>query len=74
MRNAAARYGGAQEHFEEHFEEHLAARMTHAQALRLRTLSEEAYQSNLFEENLTRAEADRRIEILKAEIELADSF
>jgi Protein of unknown function (DUF3072) len=74
MRNAAARYGGAQENFEEHFEEHLAARMTYAQALRLRTLSEEAYQSNLFEENLTRAEADRRIEILKAEIELADSF
>jgi hypothetical protein len=70
MRNAAARYGGVQEHFEEH----LAAQMTRAQALRLRTLSEEAYQSNLLEENLTRAEADRRIEALKAEIELADSF
>jgi hypothetical protein len=74
MRNAAARYGGVQERFEEPLEEHLAAQMTRAQALRLRTLSEEAYQSNLFEENLTRAEADRRIEVLKAEIELADSF
>ena len=74
MRNTAARYGGVQEHFEGNLEEHLAARMTRAQALRLRTLSEEAYQSNLFEENLTRAEADRRIEALKAEIELADSF
>ena len=66
MRNAAARYGGVQEH--------LAAQMTRAQAMRLRTLCEEAYQPNLFEENLTRAEADRRIEALKAEIELADSF
>jgi hypothetical protein len=66
MRNAAARYGGVQEH--------LAAQMTRAQAMRLRTLCEEAYQPNLFEEKLTRAEADRRIEALKAEIELADSF
>jgi hypothetical protein len=48
--------------------------MTHAQALRLRTLSEEAYQPRLFEEGLTGAEADRRIEALRAEIELADSF
>jgi hypothetical protein len=66
MRNAAARYGGVQER--------LAVQMTSAQAMRLRTLSEEAYQPKLFEENLTPAEADRRIEILKAEIELANSF
>jgi Protein of unknown function (DUF3072) len=66
MSNAAARYGG--------ITERLAAQMTSAQALRLRTLCEEAYQPKLFEENLTRTEADRRIEILKAEIELANSF
>ena len=50
MRNAAARYGGVPEH--------LATQMTRAQALRLRTLSEEAYQPKLFEQDLTRAEAD----------------
>lgn len=66
MRNAAARYGGVQEHF--------AAQMTRGQAMRLRTLCEEAYQPNLFEQNLTGAEADRRIEALRAEIELANSF
>jgi Protein of unknown function (DUF3072) len=66
MKNAAAQYGGVQER--------LAAQMTRAQAMRLRTLSEEAYQPTLFEEDLTRAEADRRIEALKAEIELANSF
>jgi hypothetical protein len=66
MRNAAARYGGVQEHF--------AAHMTRAQALRLRTLSEEAHQPKLFEEDLTRAEAEARIEALNAEIELANSF
>ena len=49
MRNAAARYDGLQEH--------LATQMTRAQALRLRTLSEEAYQPKLFERDLTREEA-----------------
>jgi hypothetical protein len=34
MRQAAVRYGGVEEHF--------AARMTRAQAMRLRTLSDEA--------------------------------
>jgi hypothetical protein len=63
---AAARYGGIREH--------LAAQMTRAQAMWLRTLSEEAYQPRLFEEGLTQAEADRRIAALKAEIELANSF
>jgi DUF3072 family protein len=66
MRNAAAHYGGAPEH--------LATQMTRAQALRLRTLSDEAYQPKLFAQDLTRAEAEARIEALKAEIELANSF
>jgi Protein of unknown function (DUF3072) len=68
MGNAAlvTNYRGAQEE--------LAAQMTRAQALRLRTLSEEAYQPKLFEANLTRVEAEGRIEALKAEIELANSF
>ncbi|TMJ56317.1 MAG: DUF3072 domain-containing protein [Alphaproteobacteria bacterium] len=48
--------------------------MTRAQALRLRKLSQEAYQPRQFEEDLTRAEALRRIEALEKEIELADSF
>jgi hypothetical protein len=66
LRNAAARYGDVQEQ--------LASRMTRAQAIRLRTLSEEAYQPKLFEDDLPPAEAERRIEALKAEIELANSF
>jgi hypothetical protein len=66
MQNALAHYGSVPDR--------IASRMTRAQAMRLRTLSEEAYQPELFEEDLTRAEADRRIEALKAEIELADSF
>jgi hypothetical protein len=48
--------------------------MTRSQALRLRSLSAEAYQPNLFDKNLTQAEAERRIEALRAEIELANSF
>jgi hypothetical protein len=48
--------------------------MTRAQALRLRKLSHEAYQPRQFEENLTHAEAPRRIEAREKEIELADSF
>ena len=48
--------------------------MTRAQALRLRRLSHEAGQPRQFEENLTQAEALRRIEALESEIELADSF
>jgi hypothetical protein len=54
--------------------ERLADQMTRAQALRLRRLSHEAYQPRQFEENLTQAEALRRIEVLEQEIELADSF
>ena len=55
-------------------QEHLADQMTRAQALRLRRLSHEAYQPRQFEENLTQADALRRIEALEKEIELADSF
>ena len=40
----------------------------------LRTLSAEAYQPKLFEQNLTAREAERRITALRAEIELANSF
>jgi Protein of unknown function (DUF3072) len=54
--------------------EHQANQMTRAQALRLRRLSHQACQPRQFEENLTQAEALRRIEVLEKEIELADSF
>jgi hypothetical protein len=48
--------------------------MTPRQLATLRTLSAEAYQPKLFENNLTAKEAERRITALKAEIELANSF
>jgi uncharacterized small protein (DUF1192 family) len=48
--------------------------MTRAQALRLKGLAEEAYQPKLYARDLSVEEADRRIEALKAEIALADSF
>jgi hypothetical protein len=43
--------------------------MTGAQASYLKTLSEEAQQPDAFEENLTKAEASRRIDALKAKRE-----
>ena len=52
----------------------LDALMTPRQLATLRTLSAEAYQPKLFENNLTAKEAERRITALKAEIELANSF
>jgi hypothetical protein len=52
----------------------LGDQMTRAQALRLRSLSHEAYQVRQFDEKLTQAEASRRIEALENEIALADSF
>jgi Protein of unknown function (DUF3072) len=63
MRQVAVKYGGARQQ-----------PMTDAQAMKLKKLSEEAYQPRQFEENLTRAEAARRIAALEAEIELANSF
>jgi hypothetical protein len=66
MRTAAARYGGIQEQ--------LQAQMTRAQALRLKRLSEEAYQPGQYARDLTAEEAEQRIAALQAEIALADSF
>jgi hypothetical protein len=50
------------------------APMTPRQWATLRSLSVEAYQPRLFEPNLTAKEASRRIDALKAEIELANQF
>ena len=66
MKAMAARYGGVQERIE--------AQMTCAQALRLKSLAEEAYQPTQYARDLTFEEAERRINALKAEIALADSF
>jgi len=52
----------------------LPSPMSQRQVATLRTLSDEAYQPKLFEEDLTRAEADRRIDALRREITLANSF
>jgi hypothetical protein len=52
----------------------LTEQMTHAQALKLRSLSHEAYQPKLYEKSLSQAEAARRIQVLQQEIALADSF
>jgi hypothetical protein len=52
----------------------LTEQMTRAQALKLRSLSQEAYQPRLYERNLSQAEAARRIQELQQEIALADSF
>ena len=52
----------------------LAAPMTRGQALTLKSLAIEAYQPEQFEKNLPRAEAARRIQMLRDEIALADSF
>jgi len=48
--------------------------MTRAQALRLKALAEEAYQPEKYAADLSFEEAVRRIDALKAEIALADSF
>ena len=52
----------------------LASAMTRAQALRLKNLAEEAYQPERYATDLSFEEAARRIDALKAEITLADSF
>ena len=52
----------------------LEAPMTRSQAEMLRSLSIEAYQPKQFAEDLSAAEAARRIEALRREIALADSF
>jgi hypothetical protein len=52
----------------------LSVPMTRGQALTLKSLAIEAYQPKQFATDLTRVEAARRIEELKQEIALADSF
>jgi hypothetical protein len=52
----------------------LDAPMTMGQAEMLRSLSIEAYQPKQFAEDLSAAVAARRIEALRREIALADSF
>ncbi|MCK1651552.1 DUF3072 domain-containing protein [Bradyrhizobium sp. 149] len=52
----------------------LAEQMTRAQGLRLKRLSEEAYQPAQYARDLSSGEAARRIQVLEAEIELANSF
>jgi hypothetical protein len=54
--------------------ERVGDQMTRAQVLRLKTLADEAYQPGQYATNLTFDEATRRIDALKAEIALADSF
>lgn len=52
----------------------LTEQMTRAQGLRLKRLSEEAYQPAQYARDLSSSEAARRIQVLEAEIELADLF
>lgn len=66
MNMAAVKFGGVVER--------ISAQMTRAQAVRLRSLADEAYQPNQFARDLTFEEAERRISALRAEIALADSF
>ena len=66
MSMAAVRFGGVAER--------LGGLMSRAQALRLRSLAEEAYQPNQYARDLISEEAERRIDALRAEIALADSF
>lgn len=52
----------------------LAGTMTRAQALRLKCLAEEGFQPEKYAADLSFDEAARRIDALKAEIALADSY
>ncbi|MCK1341305.1 hypothetical protein ACVW1A_004638 [Bradyrhizobium sp. LB1.3] len=52
----------------------LTEQMTRTQGLRLKRLSEEAYQPAQYARDLSSSEAARRIQVLEAEIELANSF
>jgi hypothetical protein len=52
----------------------LTEQMSRAQGLRLKRLSEEAYQPAQYARDLSSNEAARRIQVLEAEIELANSF
>jgi hypothetical protein len=46
--------------------------MTGAQASYLKTLAEQAHEPDAFNERLTKAEASKRIDVLKAKLELLD--
>ena len=46
--------------------------MTHEQASELRALAEEAYEREAYRDRLSRAEASRRINALKAKLRLQD--
>jgi cell fate (sporulation/competence/biofilm development) regulator YmcA (YheA/YmcA/DUF963 family) len=52
----------------------LSEQMTRAQSLRLKRLSEEAYQPTQYKRDLSFTEAAHRIQVLEAEIDLANSF
>ncbi|KQT26762.1 MAG: DUF3072 domain-containing protein [Bradyrhizobium sp.] len=52
----------------------LSEQMTRAQGLKLKRLSEEAYQPAQYSRDLSFSEAAQRIRALEAEIELANSF
>lgn len=52
----------------------LREQMTRTQGLKLKRLSDEAYQPAQYDRDLSFAEAARRIQVLEAEIELANSF
>jgi hypothetical protein len=52
----------------------LVEQMTRAQGLRLKRLSDEAYQPAQYARDLSSIEAARRIRVLEDEIELANSF
>ena len=66
MKAMAPRYGSVLER--------LTGPMTRAQALRLKSLAGEAYQPEQYAVDLSADEAAHRIDALKAEIALADSF
>ena len=66
MKATAMKYGGVLER--------VSAQMTRAQALRLKDLAEEVDQPKRYGTNLGFDEAARRIDALKAEIALVDSF
>jgi hypothetical protein len=57
-----------------HYPDRLKKPMTPGQADMLRALAIEAYQPRQFAEDLTADEAAARIDALRREIELADSF
>jgi len=66
MKATAMKYGGVAER--------VTGSMTPAQARQLKGLAAEAYQPESYAADLSFEEAARRIEALKAEIDLADSF